>query len=186
MESEDFYNFWREGVEYCLSLNKKGVKARELIAQYFITNILSPYRRSMCHRRPCGAGISILSYDCDGTINGCDAARGKGFLDLGHIDKDNYQTIRTRALPLVALYPDLIPICSSCPFMAYCGLCLTEVFERENDLYPKVPRSFSCQWHKKAFEYLFKKFLENKEDAQILRSWQFNFRSQKVYAKNKK
>lgn len=186
MTPDEFYNFWREGIEYCLYLNKQGIAMKELTTQFLITNILSPYRRSMCHRRPCGAGISILSYNCDGTINGCDADRGAGFLDLGHVDKDDYSTIRAKALPLVALYPDLIPICSSCPFVAYCGLCLTEAIGRENDIYPKIPRSFSCQWQKKVLAYLFKKFLDNKEDAQILRRWQFDFGHQKIYAQNKK
>ena len=171
MQPKDFYKFWEKGIEYCIGLNKKGVKIRELNAQYFITNILSPRRSSMCHRRPCGAGISILSYTPDGTINGCDATRGQGFLDLGHVNADDYQTVRGRALPLLALAPDLMPICSSCPFMAYCGICLADIAGRENDIYPKIPRSFSCKWQKMAFEYLFRKFLENKEDAQILRSW---------------
>lgn len=171
MKPEDFYNFWKRGIEYCLSLNKKGTRIRELNTVYFITNILSPYRKSMCHRRPCGAGFSILSYNADGTINGCDSARGQGFLDFGHVDKDDYQTIRSRTLPLLALSPDLTPICSTCPFMAYCGLCLADIYGRENDLYPKIPRSFNCRWQKLVFEYLFKKFSEDKEDAKILQSW---------------
>jgi len=174
MKPEDFFNFWKEGIEYCISLNKKGIKIRELNTIYFITNILSPHRKSMCHRRPCGAGLSILSYNSDGTINGCDATRGQGFLDLGHVDEDDYPTIRSRALPLLALAPDLIPVCSSCPFVAYCSLCLADNFGRENDLYPKVPRSFGCQWQKLAFSYLFQKFSKNDEDAEILRSWGYN------------
>jgi len=183
MEPEDFYNFWKKGVEYCLALNKKGIEVRELDASYFITNILSPQRRSMCHRRPCGAGFSILSYNYDGTINGCDATRGQGFLDLGHVDKDDYPAIRSRALPLATLSPDLTPICSSCPFMAYCRHCLSDVYGRENGLYPKIPRSFECHWQKAAFEYLFKKISEDSKDAQILLSWrqdhpEFSNRSQ--------
>ena len=144
---------------------------RELVATYLITNILSPYRLSMCHRRPCGAGISILSYNCDGTINGCDATRSQGFLDLGHVDSDDYPAIKAKTLPLLALAPDFIPICSSCPFIAYCSMCLSEVFGRENDIYPKIPRSFDCGWQKRAFEFLFRKFSENDEDAKILQSW---------------
>jgi uncharacterized protein len=171
MKSEDFYDFWERGIEHCLSLNKKGIKVRERNTIYLVGNLLSPRRKSMCHRRPCGAGISILSYNCDGTINGCDATRGQGFLDLGHVDNDDYPTIRSKALPLVALASDLIPICSSCPFMAYCGTCLADTFGKENSLYPKIPRSFQCQWQKMAFKYIFKKFSENKEDAQILREW---------------
>jgi len=160
MKPEDFYNFWKKGIEYCFYLNKKGIKIKELNASYFLTNILTPYRQSMCHRIPCGAGISILSYAPDGTINACDATRGIELLDFGHIDHDNYSTVRSRAISLLAISPDLIPICSSCPFIAYCGHCIAD-----------ASGSFQCQWQKMAFEYLFKKFSENKEDAQILRSW---------------
>lgn len=172
MTGKEFFEFWKEGVEYCLELEKKGIKMRELNATYLISNISQPVRKSMCHRRPCGAGFSILSYNSDGTINGCDATRGQGFLDFGHVDQDNYQTIRSKALPLLSLTPDAVPVCSNCPFMSYCSVCLADNFGRENDIYPKAPRSFSCQWQKLAFEYLFKKFMEDGEDAKILRSWQ--------------
>jgi len=173
MEPKDFYGFWREGIEYCLSLNKKGVKVREFNAQNFLKNMLPPYFNPhfCCQQRPCGAGFSMLSYTPDGTITACDSARGMRFLDLGHVDEDNYQTIRAKMISLLNLTPDLISICSNCPFIAYCGLCLADTLGRENDIYPKIPRNFSCKWQKMAFEYLFKKFLENKEDAQILQSW---------------
>jgi len=160
MKPEDFYNFWKRGVEYCISLNQQGIKIRELDTSYFITNILTPYRPSMCHRMPCGAGISILSYNCDGTINSCDSARGMRFLDLGYVNKDNYSTIRSRAFSLISSSINLSPFCSSCPFMAYCRHCLAD-----------TSGSFQCNWQKMALVYLFKKFLENKEDAQILQSW---------------
>jgi len=113
----------------------------------------------------------MLSYNCDGIINACDSTRIIDFLNLGNVNTDNYSAIREKALPLLTLTPDLIPICRNCPFIAYCGTCLADTAGRENDIYPKVPRSFNCQWQKMAFKYLFKKFLEDKEDAQILRSW---------------
>ncbi len=172
MTAEDFFNFWREGIEYCLFLNKKGVRVIERSAKEMLAAILTPSRGAMCQRRPCGAGgFPMLSYDCDGTINACDATRIVDFLKLGNVYTDDYRTIRMKALPLLGLAPDLIPICRSCPFMSYCGICLADTAGRENDIYPKIPRSFACQWQKMAFKYLFQKFLENKEDAQILRSW---------------
>ena len=172
MTPEDFYNFWEEGIEYCLSLNKKGIKIKERGAMDMVGNILTPHRGSMCQRRPCGAGgFPMLSYQYDGSIHACDSLRSIDFFKLGNVEEDTYQTVREKALPLLALAPDLIPICSSCPFMAYCGICLADTAGRENDIYPKIPRSFSCKWQKMAFKYLFKKFLENGEDAQILRSW---------------
>lgn len=172
MTAEEFFNFWKEGMEYCIFLNKKGVKVQERMARAMIRNILTSHRESMCNRRPCGAGgFPMLSYNCDGTINVCDSARIIDFLNLGNVYTDNYQTIRQKALPLLALAPDLIPICSSCPFIAYCGICFADTAGWENDIYPKIPRSFDCQWQKMAFKYLFQKFLENKEDAQILRGW---------------
>lgn len=171
MKAEDFYEFWRDGIEYCLSLQKKGMEMKELNTIYMVGNIFSPYRKSMCHRRPCGAGFSILSYNTDGTINGCDSTRGQGFLDLGHVGKDDYQTIRSRALPLLALIPDAVPICTNCPFVSYCTICLADTYGRENDIYPKIPRSFSCQWQKLAFAYLFRKISDSPKDAEILRKW---------------
>lgn len=168
---EEFFNFWKEGIEYLLLLNKQGKKVKELNTIYLITNILTPYRKSMCHHRPCGAGFSILSYDCNGVINGCDATRGQGFLDFGNVFENTYADVKKSILPLLAVGSDLIPICTSCPFIAYCGNCLSDNFGRENDIYPKVPRAFGCRWQKMAMEYLFEKFIENGEDAKILEGW---------------
>jgi len=171
MTPEEFYDFWEKGVNYCLALNKKGIRIRESNTIFFLKNILSPFgSSSMCHRRPCGAGLTMLSYKSDGTICGCDAARDVDFLDLGHVEKDTYQTIRSKVLPLVGICADTIPICSNCPFKAYCNTCRVDTWSRENDLYPKIPRSFDCRFHKRVFKFLFKKFL-NKEEAQILQSW---------------
>lgn len=171
MTPEAFFDFWKRGVEYSISLSKKGTKIKELNASYFINNILSPTRPSMCHRRPCGAGITILSYNCDGTINGCDAGRNIGILDLGHVDEDNYQTIRAKAMLLLSFSADATPVCSSCPFMAYCNPCLVCNWGQSETLFARPPLSFECGWQKRAFEFLFKKFLD-KEDFQILQGWQ--------------
>jgi radical SAM protein with 4Fe4S-binding SPASM domain len=171
MTSESFYDFWEKGVEYCLALNKKGVQMKESNAAFLLKNIFFPSGSgSMCHRRPCGAGLTMLSYKWDGTITGCDAARDVDFLDLGNVKTDDYNTIRLKALPLAGVCADTIPICSSCPFKAYCNTCRIDTWSRENDLYPKIPRSFDCRFHKRALGFLFSKFL-NKEDTQILQNW---------------
>jgi radical SAM protein with 4Fe4S-binding SPASM domain len=172
MKPEEFFNFWREGIEYCISLNKKGIKMKERSATYLITNILTNNRPSMCVRRPCGAGgFPMLSYSYDGIIHACDSLRSVDFFALGNVEEDDYQAVRKKALPLLALAPDLIPVCSACPFAAYCGLCLGEASGVENDMYPKIPRSFSCRWQKMALEYLFSKLSKNDKDAIILKSW---------------
>lgn len=171
MRPEDFFDFWKRGIEYCIALNKRGIRIKELNTLYFIDNILSSRRQSMCHRGPCGAGLSILSYAPDGTINGCDSARGEKFFDLGHVDRDDYRSIRTKAISFLKLSPDLIPDCSTCSFVAYCGHCLADIFGRERGLCSESPKAFQCNWQKMAFTYLFRKLSENKEDAVILRTW---------------
>ena len=169
MDPIDFFDFWRGGVERCIELWKKGIPIREKHASEFVEHFLYPDRHCMCNRRPCGAGIETLAYSCDGTICGCDDARNNDFLDIGHVKSDNYRTIRSKILPLAALSSDLIPVCSTCEYMAFCSICLSSVYRMHNDLYPKVPRDFECKWKKEAFKYLFQKL--SGEDSQILRSW---------------
>jgi uncharacterized protein len=178
MKAEEFFAFWREGIEYCLQLNKKGIKVKERSAGQMLAGILTNKNGAMCQRRPCGAGgFPMLSYETDGSIYACDSVRSVDFFNLGNVEKDTYSSVREKALPLLGLAPDLIPICSSCPFMAYCGMCLAEVAGTENDIYPKIPRSFSCKWQKMAFKYLFKKLAEDNEDSKILKSWVSAFSS---------
>ncbi len=169
MNPEDFFNFWREGIEYCIKLCKNGDPMVERQSREAIENFLYANRRCMCATRPCGAGISMISYGCDGTIIACDSARNNDFLDIGHIRSDDYRTIRSRIMPLVTLSSDLIPVCSTCEYMAFCNTCLCCNYGFHNDLYPKVPRDFECKWRKKALQYLFQKLTGG--DGPILRSW---------------
>jgi len=169
---QEYFKFWKEGVEYILNLNKQGKRVKERSSLNLVSSILNCGRISMCYRRPCGAGSSILSFSSDGTIVACDALRSlKDMFSLGNVYEDQPSNVIKRAANLAAFPPDVTPECSTCPYLAYCSICYGNVVGEGNDLCTKAPTSDVCQIRKMQFDYLFQKLAEDQEDAAILRRW---------------
>lgn len=170
MEPEDFFEYYKEGLEYILELWKKGEKIVERKTREFMENFLSPSRRSMCMDRPCGAGLTMLSWNKDREVYACDSLRSEEEAKLGNIDEDSYMDLRGNALPFVSMTTDVIPECTKCPYQSFCGTCPGNGFGERGDPLPKPPLSFECKWQKKAFDYLMKKIAEG-QDSNILKNW---------------
>lgn len=178
MTAQEFFDFYRGAVEYILDLWRDGTDIIERTTREYIENFTSPKRRSMCKDRPCGAGITMLSWTKDGDIIACDSLRSEEEAKLGNVKEDSYLDIRAAALPLVSMTTDVTPECTRCPFQAFCGMCPGNSFGEHDDPMPKPPLNFECQWQKKAFDYLLKKFTI-KEDREILKSWSRDFRKKR-------
>lgn len=168
MTPEEFFNFYRKGLEYCIKLRKKGVSIRERMTGEFMSSLLTPEGSSMCMRRPCGAGLSMLSYTTNGKVMACDSLRSIEEFQLGTV-KDDYLEIRSNALPLISITPDVIPGCSNCPYNSFCGTCPGVAYGDYDDIFPKPPIDFECQWKKKIFDLLFEKIAKGEDD--VLMEW---------------
>lgn len=176
MTPEEFFSFYKEGLEYCIKLYKKGVKVRERTTKEIMDNFLSSRRACMCRDRPCGAGLTMLSYNKDGKVMACDSLRSIEEFELGTV-KDDYTTIRANALPIVSNTSDVIPACSSCAYNAYCGTCPGVAYGDYDDVFPKPPIDFECNWQKMVMDLLMKKII--KGEGEIFKEWVRNYYSNK-------
>ncbi len=169
---EEFFNFWKNSLEYILKLNKKGIKVKEQITLFLLSNILSLRADYMCARKPCGAGISQLEFGCDGTIHACDGGKNIKELELGNVNTHRYEDITMSKIvsQLRSIRSENLPICSDCPWGPYCGYCVARGINQHGQLRPKIPEDYDCQLYSRMIPYLFRGFL-GKERAQIFSKW---------------
>lgn len=172
---QEFFNFWKNSLEYILRLNKKGIKVEEKTIIFLLSNLLSLKANYMCMRKPCGAGISQLEFGCDGTIHACDGGKSVRGLELGNINTHSYEDIiMSKTISrLRSIRSENLPICSNCPWGPYCGYCVARGINQHGQFKPKIPEDYECQLYGQMIPYLFKCFL-NKEKAQVFSKWVSN------------
>ncbi len=172
---QEFFNFWKNSLEYILQLNKRGIKVKEKTIIFLLSNLLSLKSTYMCIRKPCGAGISQLEFGCDGTIHACDGGKSVKRLELGNIKTHAYQDIAMSktVFRLRSIRSENLPICSTCPWGPYCGYCVARGINQHGQFIPKIPEDYDCQLYSQIIPYLFKQFL-NKEKAKLFSKWVSN------------
>lgn len=172
VNAEEYFNFWKKCVEYVISVNKKGTYFVETTAQIFLNHILTIRADYMCIRKPCGAGISQLEFNYDGTIHACDGARSVEHLKLGNVREHKYNEIITsdKCRIFRQICSESLPKCVDCAWGAYCGYCIGRGLNQHGNLYPKMMRDFECQLFGRQIPYLFKKLMDPKE-REILMKW---------------
>lgn len=162
----EYLAFYREAVDYMISLNRKGTPILERFAGIFLTKILAGEDPNFLDiRSPCGAGIGQLAYNYDGRVFTCDEGRmlhemGDDTFEIGHVSKSSYpdlikhDTVRTL---LVASNLDVQPSCMNCAYQPYCGVCPVHSHRTQGTLWGRMPESSLCAVHMGIQDYLFEK-----------------------------
>jgi len=130
--------------------------------RYWLENILSKQRMSMCMRSPCGSGEAMVGFDSSGNIYPCEVLIGfrefkrKNILNIGSLheylgkNKKN-QKLRERKV-------DNIVKCRSCPWKNFCGSgCAASAHKDFNNYFREDPQ---CRYVSKVIEELI--WLSNK------------------------
>lgn len=163
---EEFLRFYREGLDYVLRLNLRGVRIMEKTAFMAVKKILGSRDNNYVDLRcPCGAGLGQLAYDWDGSIYTCDEGRmlardGEGAFRIGRLGKDDYRgaagsgAVRACA---VASGLDLQPACARCAYRQYCGACPAYNLSAQGGLCGNMPSNGRCEAMKGIFDHLFER-----------------------------
>lgn len=122
--------FYNEGLDHIIDLNKRGVAIAEvytsIVAKKIFTNDDPGY---IDLTSPAGIGIGGLVYNYDGDVYASDEGRMLAEMHdrtfrLGNVHHDTYeQLLGSDALldPLISSYAASAPMCSTCAFEPYCG-----------------------------------------------------------------
>lgn len=179
--SEEFLAFYKEALDYILSLAKAGVDIKEGQSQYFLRKILHNYSTNYMElRSPCGGALGQLAYYYNGKIYTCDEARmlaemgDESFL-LGDVRTSSYNDLIEnpvcKALSISSCIESL-PACSDCVYSPYCGVCPVVNYSENGTLFPQIKSSFRCRVNRGILDLLFS-LIKTDDDSiiEIFKRW---------------
>ncbi len=176
---EAFVEMYKRGLEYILSLNKKGIRFREYYTELLVHRILSPYPTGFVDlQSPSGAGVSGVIYDYTGDVYPADEARmlarmGNVTFKMGNVFENSYKEIFLSDVLRKILQGscvETIPGCATCAYRTYCGVDVFRNYLETGDISNVRSNGFFCQKQTLVFDYLFEK-LKDPEFLAVMCQW---------------
>lgn len=177
---ERWFEFYKEGLNYILAINRQGYPFVELYASLIINKIFSPFGTGYVDlQSPAGMAISAIVYNYDGDIYASDEARmlaemGDKRFRLGSVYHDSYEDVILSDTVLDTLESTLsesLPMCNDCGFLPYCGTDPIYHYATQGDVIGHKAISGFCSKNMKIFRYLFTLLEDDSEARKILLSW---------------
>ena len=177
--ANEFLTFYKNALDYIITLNKQGTFFRENNTVLFLKRIFqNNHLNYMELRSPCGAVIGQLAYNYDGNIYSCDEGRmlkeiGDEIFKVGDIYskyEDVLNNPTTKSL-LVSSCLETVPQCSSCVFNQYCGTCPVYNYIAQNNIFGKQPENYKCKINKGILEHIFYILRNDEESKKVITSW---------------
>ena len=175
-DTNRFLGYYKEGLDYIIALNRRGIDLAEAYATLLLTKILTPFpTRFVDLQSPAGAGISVAVYNYDGDVYASDEARmlaemGDRTFRLGNAHNDDYRTIFGSEVLRDAVESSIVeslPGCVDCAFQPFCGGDPVFHHATQGDLVGHRPTSAFCKRNMEIIRYLFS--LLSTEDPELYR-----------------
>lgn len=171
--------FYREGMDYILDLNQRGVRFSEYFSTLLLTKILSSndpgYTDLMS---PAGIGIAAVVFNYDGDVYASDEGRmlkemGDTSFCIGNVHANSYHEIFCAQNLLDALedsFPASSPMCTDCAFEPWCGADPVYHHAIFGDVVGRKPESEFCQRIMGVLKYLLTA-MEDPAKLAVFRRW---------------
>lgn len=178
-DSNNWFDFYKQGLEYIISLNKSGVRFVEYYAALILTKMLScndPGFVDLMH--PAGAGIKAIVFNYDGLVYASDESRmlaemGVKDFCLGNLLNNSYEDMILSDNLLDTIEDSFAysnPMCSDCAYIEYCGSDPVFHFATQGDIVGRKPESEFCNRNMSIFKLLIE-MMEDEETKQIFLGW---------------
>ena len=168
---QEYFAFWKELADYCISLSKKGREISDQISVLMLSKIdrVKPSYHT-CYSKPCGSALVQCSYQPNGDIYACDEAKAEPIFKIGDIFQ-GYKAVFTspQALNMVSLSSSLNFLCNQCKFKGFCSICPVLTYCSQKNPVPKLALDESCRLKKAQFSFLLEKLFG--EDRPVLKKW---------------
>jgi len=175
----EWLDFYYEGLDYVLELNKQGVFFEEFYTKILAQKILG--NRPIGYvdlQSPTGAGTMAAIYDYNGNIYASDEGRmlaqmGDESLQLGSVNMA-YDEVFVGDKMNSLVQPTIlesVPMCSDCAFMPWCGSDPSYHQSTQKDFVGHKAFSGFCHKQMGAFKHLINIFDKRPADRKIIESW---------------
>lgn len=152
--AERWLQFYKEGLDYILELNKAGLPFTEYYSSLILTKMLTSNDPGFVDlMNPAGAGIAAVVFNYDGDVYASDESRmlremGDTTFRLGNVHENTYEQIFTNDALLSALedsFTGSAPMCSDCAFEPWCGAEPVFHHAMYGDVLGRKPESEFCK-----------------------------------------
>jgi radical SAM protein with 4Fe4S-binding SPASM domain len=176
---EEWLNFYREGMDYIIALNRQGIPFVEHFAALLLTKMLTSEDPGFIDlMSPAGTGIAAIVINYDGDVYASDEGRmlkemGDPAFRFGNVHQNTYEQLFTSDSLLNTLEDSFtlsIPGCSDCAFEPWCGADPVYHYAMYGDILGRKPESDFCKRIKGVVRYLLEA-LEDDQTRAILTKW---------------
>ena len=177
---EKWLEFYRDGMDYIIELNKQGIEFSEQYSAILLTKMLTANDpRFIDLMNPSGAGIAAVVFNYDGDVYASDESRmlhemGDSSFKLGNLHQNTYEDFFTSDALLNTLedsFTSSIPMCSDCAFEQWCGADPVFHHAMYGDILGRKPESEFCKRMMGVTKYLLETMRTDKEAKKIFTRW---------------
>ncbi len=177
---DTWLDFYREGVDYIIELNKQGIHFVEQASTIVLTKMLTSNDPGFIDlMNPSGAGIAAIVFNYDGDVYASDESRmlhemGDSSFRLGNVNQDSYAEIFTSDALLNTLedsFTASIPMCADCAFEQWCGADPVFHHAMYGDILGRKPESEFCKRMMGVTKYLLETMRDDREAKKIFMKW---------------
>ena len=177
---ERWLEFYRQGMDYIIALNKSGIRFVEHSSTIVLTKMLTSGDPAFVDlMNPAGTGIAAIVFNYDGDVYASDESRmlhemGDSSFRLGNVHTSSYKDIYMSDVLLSTLensFTSSAPMCSDCAFEQWCGA--DPVFHHAvyGDVLGRKPESDFCKRMMGIYKYLLDVMQKDKEAKHIFMKW---------------
>jgi len=178
--AERWLEFFKEGLDYIIELNKAGIPFIEHYSNILLTKMLTSTDPGFVDlSNPSGAGISAVVFNYDGEVYASDESRmlkemGDASFRLGNLHQNSYEEIFTAEGLLTALEESFtlsVPMCTDCAFEPWCGADPVFHHGMYGDMLGRKPESEFCKRTTGIAKYLLEIMRNDQEAKEIFMRW---------------
>ena len=179
-DGDDWLDFYFQGLEYIIDLNRNGYAFTEFYAATILAKLLTPFEPGFVDlRSPAGIGIAAAVYNYDGDVYASDEGRmlaemGDKTFRLGNVHINSYAEIfLSDALldPLEESFAASAPMCVDCAFEPYCGSDPVFHHATQGDFVGRKPISKFCSRNMAIIKRLISLMQSDESTRHLLVQW---------------
>lgn len=173
-------NFYFEGLEYIIELNRNGTEIVEILASTYLKKMLTNSSGGYVDlATPTGAGLGALVYNYDGDIYASDEGRmlkemGDETFKLGSVRTHTFRDVLLSENLLNAVEESFAPsnpMCSDCAFETHCGSDPVVHHATQGDFVGFKPLSTFCERTTEIVPFLMEKYETDRFCRDLFTRW---------------